>query len=199
MKDISVSRNHCTLVYNNGKFIVENKGSKFGTVYYTKSNKCLKYNKQTAGILAGKTLINFEMNVKWSIMNIFSCCNTKTNDYECSLASEIGSNFPNYSNNLNYFNKMNNFNNDYENSVHNKFDLSTRRKGNDNNDKQDIELCYSNTANNINNINNTGKELSCTNFNNEDSIADNVLLIDNLPYFRDKEDKLATTQNNSFI
>lgn len=38
MKDISISRTHCSLEYNNGILILRDKGSKFGTLVKVKNN-----------------------------------------------------------------------------------------------------------------------------------------------------------------
>lgn len=82
MKDISVSRNHAHIIRKDEKLFVVNKGSKFGTLLYRDKPLILSENKDTITLVTGKSLVEYKMEVVWSISNLFSCCKSKTNDYE---------------------------------------------------------------------------------------------------------------------
>lgn len=82
MKDISVSRNHANIFRKDDKLFVINKGSKFGTLLFRDKPLILSDNKDMMTLVTGKSLVEYRMEVIWSISNLFSCCKSKTNDYE---------------------------------------------------------------------------------------------------------------------
>ena len=79
LKDISVSRHHCNLSIDKGKLYIENKGSKFGTLLYLQSKYKLMRNKEKLTLISGSYCINIEMELKWSLLSLFSCCKIKSN------------------------------------------------------------------------------------------------------------------------
>jgi hypothetical protein len=101
LKDISVSRNHCTIFKKDNKVFINDKGSKFGTLAYlnkpfvlcekSKENEKLNSNSlfdemnhfygSNLDLVTGKNHMNFNANKNWSLFsNIFysaMCCNYK--------------------------------------------------------------------------------------------------------------------------
>jgi hypothetical protein len=132
LKDISVSRNHCTIIKKDNKMYICDKGSKFGTLIYL--NKpfviCQKgmsisnskyfdelevFYGSNLNLVAGKNFINFQTTKKWSLFpNILSnamCCNyKKENQSEYILDCEeiVCKNEIEPSNKVNRNNKNNN-------------------------------------------------------------------------------------------
>lgn len=181
------------MTYSKGKIIVDNKAAKFGTMYYTKTNPRLSVNKQLSAILAGKTLVRVEMIVKWSFLNLFSCCKSTSNDNEFNLGND---NFTGNYNNMNN-NNLANLNDYSNNNITVNFP-----KGTENNDINYIQSNnYKNTQQKIENKQNCLiiEQNSNNSLNLDDSVADCVLVIENIPYIKDKDEKPQGTQHNSFI
>lgn len=185
MKDISVSRNHCELTYSNGKLIVENKGAKFGTVYFTRTNPRLLVNNQTISTLAGRTLIKVELHISWSLFNFLSCCKSNSNDHEIMLgygADNLNTNFC----------SQNNLNDNSNNISYNKLTENTCNYGyNENLNSNKNNLFGKGLIKEIDNYF-EGKGI-------DDSVSDIVLLIENIPLMKEKDEKPQLTQHNSFI
>ena len=69
MTDISVSRHHSTIYLTNGEFYIEDKGSKFGTMFLLQS-EIGTIPKKALSIIFTKYWLNFYMdNTFWS-----NCC-----------------------------------------------------------------------------------------------------------------------------
>lgn len=85
LKDISVSRTHCVMMLVEGKLMMKDQKSKFGSLMYIKDNERVGLSKQFDGI-SGKHLFTFNVSEKWSLFDSifrFGCCSCKnTNDDE---------------------------------------------------------------------------------------------------------------------
>jgi hypothetical protein len=85
LKDISVSRTHCVMTLIEGKLMMKDQKSKFGSLMYIKHTEQVGVNKQFEGV-CGKHLFTFVVNEKWSLFDSifrFGCCSCKnTNDDE---------------------------------------------------------------------------------------------------------------------
>ena len=84
LKDISVSRTHCALAYVNGKVMLKDKKSKFGSLMYVKDEERVINGKGFEGV-CGRHLIKFEVFVKWSLIDLIfgeGCCSCKANANE---------------------------------------------------------------------------------------------------------------------
>ena len=85
LKDISVSRTHCTMLLVDGKLMMKDQKSKFGTLMYIKDNERVGLSKEFEGV-SGKHLFTFSVSEKWSLFDSifrFGCCSCKnTNDDE---------------------------------------------------------------------------------------------------------------------
>ena len=84
LKDISVSRTHCVLMYVNGKVMLKDKKSKFGSLMYVKEEKRVIHGKGFDGV-CGRHLIKFNVFVKWSLIDLIfgeGCCSCKANANE---------------------------------------------------------------------------------------------------------------------
>lgn len=74
IKDISVSRYHCTLTKKQGKIFVEDNGSKFGTLLYVNKPLLLMNLNETLRLSSGKSVFYMTLIKNW---NLFSgLCNT---------------------------------------------------------------------------------------------------------------------------
>jgi hypothetical protein len=165
-------------MYSEGKLIVENKGAKFGTVYFTRSNPRLFLDNQIISILAGRTLVKVELHVSWSLLNLFSCCKSNNNDHEVLLGND--------NLNTNFCNQLNLNENSNNISYNVKLTENTCNENLNNNNKHNInEKIYSDKLNSFD-----GKAI-------DDSVSDVVLLIENIPLMKDKD--VQITQHNSFI
>ena len=83
LKDISVSRTHCVLMYVNGKVMLKDKKSKFGSLMYVKEERVI-HGKGFDGV-CGRHLIKFNVFVKWSLIDLIfgeGCCSCKSNANE---------------------------------------------------------------------------------------------------------------------
>jgi hypothetical protein len=86
LKDISVSRMHCYFSRENGKFFINDKGSKFGTLVHVKNSQILDKKNSNRTFIAGKHLISVNLlKSKWSMFtSLFSftdnCCKCKSVD-----------------------------------------------------------------------------------------------------------------------
>ena len=85
LKDISVSRTHCVMMLVEGKLMMKDQKSKFGSLMYIKDNERVGLSKQFDGV-CGKHLFTFNVSEKWSLFDSifrFGCCSCKnTNDDE---------------------------------------------------------------------------------------------------------------------
>ena len=85
LKDISVSRTHCVMMLVEGKLMMKDQKSKFGSLMYIKDNERVGLSKQFDGV-SGKHLFTFSVSEKWSLFDSifrFGCCSCKnTNDDE---------------------------------------------------------------------------------------------------------------------
>ena len=175
LKEISVSRNHCSFNLNNGKFSVKNNGSKFGTLYMgnfaSKSyNIILSKNNKKINLVCGNVLIKLSLTLKWNLYNLFSCCATANNcEQECIME-----------------NKAKEIINDYEYDLNQDFHNLNTNITNINNNFEKNVVKYTNIFNNLK-----------QNYFIEDSLQDIVLYIENVIQIKDNLDN--TTNNNSFI
>lgn len=81
LKDISVSRQHCSIVKRGNKIYLEDKGAKFGTMLYQKNKKKLSVEEELT-FVSGKHMMCFLMEKRWSLFyDVFhlGCCNCKHN------------------------------------------------------------------------------------------------------------------------
>jgi hypothetical protein len=95
LKDISVSRIHCNLIRKNNKLYVVDKGSKFGTLIYVKTNinmNVLKMNKTQENLISGRHSFSFYFEQNLSFLEkIFlknvNCCyyNKQINETEVDV------------------------------------------------------------------------------------------------------------------
>lgn len=60
VSDISVSRNHCYIQYKNGKFMLQDSGSKFGTLTLTRG-RIEVLPDTNIGMQIGRTLVIFQV------------------------------------------------------------------------------------------------------------------------------------------
>lgn len=94
LKDISVSRMHCFFSRENGKFYINDKTSKFGTLIHLKNSIGLGNTNANKNFIAGKHLMNFDLHrSKWSAFtNFFSftdnCCKCKMVDNDEIIFNE---------------------------------------------------------------------------------------------------------------
>ena len=94
LKDISVSRNHCSIIKKNNKLYVLDKGSKFGTLIYMNNPINLylnKINDNLENLISGRfsfsigLVQNFSLFEKLFFLNL-QCCQCKnTNDKEVDV------------------------------------------------------------------------------------------------------------------
>lgn len=63
ISDISVSRNHCQILFINGKFWLQDSGSKFGTLVLARSPAEVLPN-TTVGVQVGRTLMIFRTKIE---------------------------------------------------------------------------------------------------------------------------------------
>lgn len=113
LKDISVSRMHCFFSRGeNGKFFINDKGSKFGTLVHIKNSQAIGRDNISKLFIAGKHLININLErSKWSMFtSLFSftnnCCKCKSVNDDEIIFNEKGLNDNNNTNNN--FNKERN-------------------------------------------------------------------------------------------
>lgn len=86
LKDISVSRLHCSIVKKNNQLYVMDKGSKFGTLLYLKDNFTFTKD-DVMSFVSGRNFIEFKLSKSWNFLSrIFSagmCCKYKqTNEHD---------------------------------------------------------------------------------------------------------------------
>lgn len=82
LKDISVSRNHCSIYYKNEKLFISGNKTKFGTLVYSNIGEELSYNNQLVNLLSGKVHFQVIMFVSWSFSNLFFCCKSSIKEDE---------------------------------------------------------------------------------------------------------------------
>ncbi|EGR31131.1 hypothetical protein IMG5_117240 [Ichthyophthirius multifiliis] len=70
ISDISVSRRHAQLSYNNGSFYLEDNNSKFGTLVLVKEPIVLDNNNSNIAIQVGRSVISFILKKNWKIYQI---------------------------------------------------------------------------------------------------------------------------------
>jgi len=83
IKDISVSRNHCTLTKKEGRVFIEDKGSKFGTLLYLSKPAVLSNFSETLSLSSGKTVFYCSLSKSWNLFaNLCStwCCKYKNEE-----------------------------------------------------------------------------------------------------------------------
>lgn len=81
LKDISVSRTHCVLLFENGKLMLKDKKSKFGTLIYLKDKIKVDIGNEIECV-SGKHLFKFCLTQEWSLFHSifgFGCCSCKNN------------------------------------------------------------------------------------------------------------------------
>lgn len=82
LKDISVSRNHCSIHYSNEQLYIIGNKTKFGTLLYSKSGEELTYNNQILNLLSGKVHFQIQMIASWSFYNFLFCCKSSVKEDE---------------------------------------------------------------------------------------------------------------------
>lgn len=99
LKDISVSRMHCYFIRRNGQIHIYDKGSKFGTLLY--SRKPVTINQINQGkivnLVAGKHMLSLSLSKSWNIFSSLfsniSCCTPRTvSSSELTISKDEGSN-----------------------------------------------------------------------------------------------------------
>lgn len=169
LKDISVSRHHCSIVYDGGNLQLINSESKFGTLYYSHQPIILASNKAQVSLLAGNCLLKLEMTLKWSLLSLFSCCKSEVNDHEFE------------------FGKCKGDENNYAEEDWNKDDATNCIVTND---QLNHSTFIQNQSSNLN-------QLQLFEPGMDDSLNDLVLNIENIIHKKDKADNNQT--GNSFI
>ena len=90
LKDISVSRNHCTILKKNNNLYMKDTNSKFGTMKYIQNYLEINIDQNTK-ILSGKHELELSVVKSWSMFGIssifkFACC---TCNQPCGDSSEL--------------------------------------------------------------------------------------------------------------
>ena len=81
LKDISVSRKHCYIVKKNGKLLIKDLNSKFGTLKYINKKYEIQIDEKL-DLLSGKNKFEIFLSKKWSFFGLgnifnFGCCSCK--------------------------------------------------------------------------------------------------------------------------
>ena len=123
LKDISVSRIHCSIINKNNKLYVVDKGSKFGTLIYLRKKIFLKKNDEI-NLITGRHCFSINLVQNWSLFekilkfnfNCFNCKNANDNG-DIDVENLIKSYDTNLVNNKTSVNNSNNFNTNINNNL----------------------------------------------------------------------------------
>jgi len=88
LKDISVSRNHCFIFKKDNRFYLQDKGSKFGSLFFLSNPYSMTSNKEET-LCSGKVLLTFSLSKKSSFLSSLFvgnwCCSCKNKEEEFTI------------------------------------------------------------------------------------------------------------------